>query len=93
MATVPLNRPASADDLPGSAAHREPSLAPLLAPERIAVIGASHRPGTMGHQIFQNLITYGFMGCKWRIPFMCTGPRSACLAARAAGHPRRFARD
>ena len=34
----------------------------LLSPRSIAVIGASRHSGTMGHQIFHNLIQYGFTG-------------------------------
>lgn len=43
-------------------ARRPPSLAAILAPQSIAVIGASRRDGSMGHQILHNLINYGFTG-------------------------------
>jgi acyl-CoA synthetase (NDP forming) len=39
----------------------------LLAPRSIAVIGASRREGTMGHQILHNLIAYGFTGAVYPV--------------------------
>jgi acetyl coenzyme A synthetase (ADP forming)-like protein len=38
------------------------SIARLLAPRSIAVIGASRRPGHIGHELFRNLLSYGFEG-------------------------------
>jgi acetyl coenzyme A synthetase (ADP forming)-like protein len=38
------------------------SLAPLLRPRSVAVIGASRRPGTIGHELFRNLLAGGFDG-------------------------------
>ncbi len=38
------------------------SLSHLLAPRTVAVIGASPRHGSMGHQVFSNLIDFGFTG-------------------------------
>jgi acetyl coenzyme A synthetase (ADP forming)-like protein len=38
------------------------SLAPILRPRSIAVIGASRRPGTIGYQIMDNLLRHGFQG-------------------------------
>lgn len=38
------------------------NLSALLAPRTVAVIGASPRSGSMGHQVFSNLIDYGFTG-------------------------------
>jgi acetate---CoA ligase (ADP-forming) len=38
------------------------SLAPVMAPRSIAVIGAGRRPGTIGHEIFRNLVVRGFQG-------------------------------
>ena len=38
------------------------NLSALLAPRTVAVIGASPRHGSMGHQVFSNLIEYGFTG-------------------------------
>ncbi len=42
-------------------------LAPLLAPNTIAVIGASRRVSTIGHQILKNLISYGFAGAVYPV--------------------------
>ena len=42
-------------------------LAPLLAPNTIAVIGASRRQSTIGHQILENLISYGFAGAVYPV--------------------------
>ena len=42
-------------------------LAPLLAPNTIAVIGASRRQSTIGHQILENLISYGFVGAVYPV--------------------------
>jgi succinyl-CoA synthetase alpha subunit/L-amino acid N-acyltransferase YncA len=38
------------------------SLRPLLAPESVAVVGAGRRPGSVGHEVLQGLIRYGFTG-------------------------------
>ncbi len=43
------------------------SLAPLVLPRSIAVIGASRRVGSMGHQILHNLVTYGFSGAVYPV--------------------------
>ena len=51
------------------------SLAPLLLPRSIAVIGASRRVGSMGHQILHNLVTYGFTGAVYPVN---PGARSVC---------------
>ena len=34
----------------------------LFTPTSIAVIGASHEAGKVGHEIFKNLLTQGFKG-------------------------------
>jgi len=34
----------------------------LLKPESIVVVGASRRPGTIGHQVMDNLLRHGFIG-------------------------------
>lgn len=39
----------------------------LLAPRSIAVIGASRRVDSMGHQILHNLLTYGFTGAVYPV--------------------------
>ncbi len=38
------------------------SVARLLAPRSVAVIGASRTPGTIGHELFRNLLAYEFTG-------------------------------
>lgn len=38
------------------------SIERLLAPRSIAVIGAGRRPGKIGHELFRNLLDYGFEG-------------------------------
>jgi acetyl coenzyme A synthetase (ADP forming)-like protein len=38
------------------------SIARLMAPRSIAVIGASRHSGTIGYELFRNLLTYGFEG-------------------------------
>jgi acyl-CoA synthetase (NDP forming)/RimJ/RimL family protein N-acetyltransferase len=38
------------------------SVARLLAPQAIAVIGASREPGTAGHEVYRSLVTHGFQG-------------------------------
>ncbi|HTK15915.1 MAG TPA: GNAT family N-acetyltransferase [Acidimicrobiia bacterium] len=38
------------------------SIARLMAPRSIAVIGASRRPGTIGYELFRNLLAFGFEG-------------------------------
>jgi acetyl coenzyme A synthetase (ADP forming)-like protein len=51
------------------------STARLLAPRSIAVIGASRRSGTIGHELFRNLLTYDFQG-----PVYPVNPTSASVA-------------
>lgn len=43
------------------------SLDPLLAPRTVAVIGASRNRGTIGAEIFHNLITTGFSGAVYPV--------------------------
>lgn len=38
------------------------SIARLLAPRSIAVVGAGRRSGSIGHEVFRNLLQYGFEG-------------------------------
>jgi acetyl coenzyme A synthetase (ADP forming)-like protein len=38
------------------------STARILAPRSIAVVGASRRAGTIGHELFRNLLAYDFQG-------------------------------
>ncbi len=38
------------------------SVARLLAPRAVAVVGASRQPGTAGHEVYRSLLTHGFEG-------------------------------
>ncbi len=38
------------------------SIGRILAPRSVAVVGASRTPGTIGHELFRNLLSYGFTG-------------------------------
>ena len=43
------------------------SIRRLLWPEAIAVIGAGRRPGTIGHELFRNLLLGGFAGAVYPV--------------------------
>ena len=43
------------------------SVARLLAPRTIAVIGAGERRGTVGHEVLRNLIAHGFTGAVYPV--------------------------
>ncbi len=45
----------------------ERSIDPLLRPRSIAVVGASRRPQTIGHEILHNLISHGFEGAVYPV--------------------------
>ena len=47
--------------------HDVGGLGPILAPRAIAVIGASRRTDTMGHQILHNLLMYGYTGAVYPV--------------------------
>jgi acetyl coenzyme A synthetase (ADP forming)-like protein len=51
------------------------SIVRLLSPRSIAVIGASREPGTIGHEVFRNLLTFGFQG-----PVYPVNPSSVSVA-------------
>lgn len=55
------------------------SMAPLLRPRSIAVIGASRRPGTMGHEILRRLLLHEFTG-----PVFPVNTEAASVAGVAA---------
>jgi acetyl coenzyme A synthetase (ADP forming)-like protein len=57
------------------------SIQRLLEPRSIAVIGASHQPGTIGHEIFRNLLSGGFRG-----PVYPVHP-TACAIASVPAYP------
>lgn len=48
-------------DLRERSAERK-ALHPLFAPASIAVVGAGHRPGSVGHEVLCNLLEHGFTG-------------------------------
>jgi acetyl coenzyme A synthetase (ADP forming)-like protein len=43
------------------------SIARLLAPRSIAVVGASREAGTIGNEVFRNLLSYGFQGAVYPV--------------------------
>src|SRR5262245_12505340 len=43
------------------------SIARLLAPRSIAVVGASREQGTIGNEVFRNLLSYGFQGAVYPV--------------------------
>ena len=55
------------------------SLDAILKPQRIAVIGASRTPNTMGHRIVANLVRHGFTGAVYPV-----NPRAAAVHALPA---------
>jgi len=55
------------------------SMTRMLAPRSIAVVGAGRRPGTIGHEVFRNLLTGGFTGPVY--PVNPTAPSVAGVAA------------
>lgn len=55
------------------------SMTRLLAPRSIAVVGASRRAGTIGHEIFRNLVTGDFTGPVY--PVNATAPSVAAVRA------------
>jgi acetyl coenzyme A synthetase (ADP forming)-like protein len=42
-------------------------LDPLFRPRSVAVVGASRRPGTIGYQILDNLLTHGYRGVVYPV--------------------------
>jgi acetyl coenzyme A synthetase (ADP forming)-like protein len=44
-----------------------PDLDPILKPRSVAVIGASRRPDTIGHEILANIVKYGFTGAVYPV--------------------------
>lgn len=43
------------------------SLEPIFRPRAVAVVGASRHPGTLGHEIFRNLLVGGFGGSVYPV--------------------------
>jgi acetyltransferase len=52
---------------PANAADARRDLEPLLAPQSIAVIGASRTPGTVGNAIVRNIIGGGYVGVMYPV--------------------------
>lgn len=52
------------------------SLDPVFHPRSVAVIGASRRPGSIGHEIFRNLLNGGFAGVVYPV-----NPSARAIAA------------
>jgi acetyl coenzyme A synthetase (ADP forming)-like protein len=66
----------SIDAVAGRERHAEgASMARIMAPRSIAVVGAGRRPGTIGHELFRNLLAFGFDG-----PVYPVNPSSASVA-------------
>jgi acetyl coenzyme A synthetase (ADP forming)-like protein len=59
--------------------HKGGPLDSLLSPKNVAVIGASRRQGSVGHQIMRNLLAAGFQG-----PVYPVNPRAQHVAGVAA---------
>jgi acyl-CoA synthetase (NDP forming)/GNAT superfamily N-acetyltransferase len=57
------------------------SVAQLLAPKAVAVIGASRQPGTVGHEVFRSLLSHGFEGPVY--PVNPSAPHVASVRAYA----------
>ncbi|HET9682914.1 MAG TPA: acetate--CoA ligase family protein [Gemmatimonadaceae bacterium] len=55
------------------------SLDPILKPQRIAVVGASRTPNTIGHRIVSNLVRCGFSGAVYPV-----NPRAVAVHALPA---------
>jgi acetyl coenzyme A synthetase (ADP forming)-like protein len=59
---------ASIDAVEDRERHAEgASIARLMAPRSIAVIGASRRRGSIGHELFRNLLAFGFEGSVYPV--------------------------
>lgn len=43
------------------------SLDPVFRPRSVAVVGASRRPGSIGHEVFRNLLSGGFAGVVYPV--------------------------
>ena len=61
----------------------------LLAPRSIAVIGAGRRPGTIGHEVFRNLLAGEFTGPVYPVNPHAGGRRQRPRVPDGARHPRR----
>jgi acyl-CoA synthetase (NDP forming)/GNAT superfamily N-acetyltransferase len=57
------------------------SVARLLSPKAVAVVGASREPGTAGHEVFRSLLAHGFEGPVY--PVNPSAPHVASVRAYA----------
>ncbi|ADD43112.1 GNAT family N-acetyltransferase [Stackebrandtia nassauensis] len=60
------DRELSAVDFRGRSAQQR-SLAPLMTPRTVAVVGAGRRPGGIGHEILRQILEYDFTGSVYPI--------------------------
>jgi len=62
--TFPIQETSASMEVVRSREHRAEarSVARLLAPQAVAVVGASREPGTAGHEVFRSLLAHGFDG-------------------------------
>ena len=62
--TFPIQETVASLEVVRAREHRAEarSVARLLAPTSVAVVGASREPGTAGHELFRSLLAYGFDG-------------------------------
>lgn len=61
------------------------SIAPFLEPASVAVIGVGHRPGSLGHQLFGNLLGLG-SGPAFEGPVFAVNPNTSAVHGRMP-HP------
>ena len=57
----------SAERIPKPTAPGTHPLQPLLAPRSVALVGASDRPGSVGHAVLANLLAAGYRGAVHRV--------------------------
>ena len=75
------------------------SVAALLAPRSVVLVGASRRPGTVGHRLLRDLLAGGLRraGCTWCIPrpTPCSGcpPSARSPTCPATPAPRSTSRS
>ena len=60
----------------------------ILAPKSIAVVGASTRPGTVGNDIFRNLLQAEFNGCVYPVNPKATNIVGVALLCEPGRHSR-----
>jgi acetyltransferase len=52
---------------PGTGNTKEHDLEPMFAPQSVAVVGASRRPGSVGHAVMHNLVYGGYAGVVYPV--------------------------